>query len=500
MFKFRTNTHHFATTAMSSCGCGNNSCGCGGDDNNAEASYLEAAQSGCELSKGGIIVKKPEILAPAGSLEHLYMAVDYGADAVYAGIPRWSLRVRGNGFTRNDFEAGINYAHSKGRKFFAVLNVIPHVRRTAAFTPALDEVAALKPDAFIMADPGLIDQALERHPEIPVHLSVQANTVNPGTVKFWQKLGVQRVILARELSLNEIEMIRNECPDMEIEVFIHGALCIAVSGRCLISGMLARRDANTGTCNNACRWNYRVKDLHLEDAATCETIMDGKIPMRSINPLDERDTPALRAEIEETSRREGEWMPMEEDEHGSYLMNSKDLCALSVVKRLMEIGVDSLKIEGRSRSPFYSGGIARAYRLAVDAIAQGQEIPDESWRIVNSIPARGYTTAMLDPNNALDEMQDYETNAPFPGEWQIVGKIESQENGRINIRVKNKFEATSKLLIYTPNGPVTGDGSTMLDKHGKPCDVAKGDGYFVSLAFEQPLDLRTAVLLRDDSK
>ena len=499
MFKFRTNTHHFATTAMSSCGCGNNSCGCGGDDNNAEASYLEAAQSGCELSKGGIIVKKPEILAPAGSLEHLYMAVDYGADAVYAGIPRWSLRVRGNGFTRNDFEAGINYAHSKGRKFFAVLNVIPHVRRTAAFTPALDEVAALKPDAFIMADPGLIDQALERHPEIPVHLSVQANTVNPGTVKFWQKLGVQRVILARELSLNEIEMIRNECPDMEIEVFIHGALCIAVSGRCLISGMLARRDANTGTCNNACRWNYRVKDLHLEDAATCETIMDGKIPMRSINPLDERDTPALRAEIEETSRREGEWMPMEEDEHGSYLMNSKDLCALSVVKRLMEIGVDSLKIEGRSRSPFYSGGIARAYRLAVDAIAHGQEIPDESWRIVNSIPARGYTTAMLDPNNALDEMQDYETNAPSPGEWQIVGKIESQENGRINIRVKNKFEATSKLMIYTPNGPVTVDGSTMLDKHGKPCDVAKGDGYFVSLAFSSS-DLRTAVLLRDDSK
>ena len=243
MFKFRTNTHHFATTAMSSCGCGSVSCGCGGDDNNAEASYLEAAQSGCELSKGGIIVKKPEILAPAGSLEHLYMAVDYVLYAAYGGIPSaWSVRVRGNGFTRNDFEAGINYAHSKGRKFFAVLNVIPHVRRTAAL-PALDEVAALKPDAFIMADPGLIDQALERHPEIPVHLSVQANTVNPGTVKFWQKLGVQRVILARELSLNEIEMIRNECPDMEIEVFIHGALCIAVSGRCLISGMLARCDA-----------------------------------------------------------------------------------------------------------------------------------------------------------------------------------------------------------------------------------------------------------------
>lgn len=500
MIKFRTNTHMFSNAASAPCGCGS-SCGCSSND---EVSYLsdeQLARSAADMkpSKGGILLKKPEILAPAGSLQHLYMAVDYGADAVYAGIPRWSLRVRGNGFTRADFEAGINYAHEHGRKFFAVLNVIPHVRRSGSFTPALDEVAALKPDAFIMADPGLIAQALERHPDIPVHLSVQANTVNPGTVKFWQKLGVKRCILARELSLNEIEMIRNECPDMELEVFIHGALCIAVSGRCLISGMLARRDANVGTCNNSCRWNYRVKDLHLEDAATCETINGVKVPMTQINPLDERDEPALRAEIEETSRREGEWMPMEEDEHGSYLMNSKDLCALSVVKRMMEIGIDSLKIEGRSRSPFYSGGITRAYRLAVDALAEGKEIPEESWTIVNSIPARGYTTAMLEPNNP-NEMQDYETNAPSPGLWQVVGQIESQENGRIYIKVKNRFESKSKIIIYTPQGPISVDGSTMLDKKGNPTDVAPGDGYYVSLACDKPLDLRTAVLLRDDTK
>ena len=446
---------------------------------------------------GSILLKKPEILAPAGSLQHLYMACDYGADAVYAGIPRWSLRVRGNGFTRDDFEKGINYAHSLGKKFFAVLNVIPHVRRSGSFVPALDEVAALKPDAFIMADPGLIDQALERHPDIPVHLSVQANTVNPGTVRFWQKLGVKRCILARELSLTEIEMIRNECPDMELEVFVHGALCIAVSGRCLISGMLARRDANVGTCNNACRWNYRVKDLHLEDAATVQRITGMRAPA-DINPLDLRDAPALCSEIEETSRRQGEWMPMEEDEHGSYLMNSKDLCALPVIKRLMEIGIESLKIEGRSRSPFYSGGMSRAYRLAVDSLAQGGEIPQESWDIVNSIPARGYTTAMLEPANAANEMQDYDTNAPAPGQWQVVGQIERQENGRIYIKVKNRFTSTSGLMVYTPQGPVTLQGSTMLDKHDKPCEVAPGDGYYVSLACDQQLDLRTAVLLRDD--
>lgn len=445
-------------------------------------------------------LRKPELLAPAGSLQHLIMAANYGADAIYAGIPRWSLRVRGNGFTKDDFAWGIDYVHSLGKKFFAVLNVIPHMRRTGAFIPALDEVAALKPDAFIMADPGLIDTALERHPEIPVHLSVQANTVNSGTVKFWQKLGVKRCILARELSLSEIEMIRQECPDMELEVFVHGALCIAVSGRCLISGMLARRDANLGACNNSCRWNYRMQGLHVQPANQPIPYVDEYVEgiKHGESPLNIQDEPSLSAEIEETTRREGQWMPMEEDEHGSYLMNSRDLCALPVIKRLMEIGVDSLKIEGRSRSPFYAGGIARAYRLAIDAIAEGKEIPEESWKIVNSIPSRGYTTGLLESHRA-DETQDYETNAPSPGQWQIVGEIERQENDRLFIKVKNRFTNTSKVMVYTPQGPITLDASSLLDKQGQPCEVAPGDGYYVSLACSQPLDLKTSVLLRDDS-
>ena len=410
-------------------------------------------------------MKKPELLAPAGSYKHLQMALAYGADAIYAGIPRWSLRVRGNGFEREDFQRGINLVHEHGKKFFAVLNVIPHVRRTKAFTPDLDKVAALKPDAFIMADPGLIMEARERHPEIPVHLSVQANCVNSGTVKFWQKIGVERVILARELSLNEIEMIRNECPDMELEVFVHGALCIAVSGRCLISGMLSRRDANVGTCNNACRWGFNVR--------------------------------SITAEIEETSQRKGEWMPIEEDEHGSYLLNSKDLCALPLIKRLMEIGVDSLKIEGRSRSPFYAGAMSRAYRIAIDSIADGGEIPHESYEIVNSIPARSYTTGLLEPHRP-DETQEYETNSPNPGAWQIVGEVDKQENGRIFIKVKNRFESKSKLIIYTPQGRIDVNAATLCDKNGNPMEVAPGDGYYVSLECDKKLDLQTCTLLRVD--
>lgn len=461
-------------------------------------------------------LRKPELLAPAGSLQHLYMACDYGADAVYAGIPRWSLRVRGNGFTHEDFVQGISYAHAHGKKFFAVLNIIPHMRRTEAFLPALDEVAALKPDALIMSDPGLIDIALNRYPEIPIHLSVQANTVNSGTVKFWQKLGVKRCILARELSLGEIAMIRQDCPDMELEVFVHGALCIAVSGRCLISGLLSRRDANTGACNNSCRWNYRTRNLHLEDAATTQTLAQAdqlsrvQVPRSSAEAqqqntqsntpsfvLDQRDSPVLCTEIEENSHREGQWMPMEEDEHGSYLMNSKDLCALPVLKRLMEMGIDSVKIEGRSRSPFYAGGMSRAYRLAIDALSQEQEIPAESWTIVESTPARGYTTALLEPHDAF-ATQDYETNTPSLGKWQIVGQIESQENGQLYIRVKNRFQKDSKLLVYTPQGPISLDASSLRDKKGNPTDVAPGDGYFVYLDCTTPLDLRTAVLLRDD--
>ena len=447
-------------------------------------------------------LKKPELLAPAGSLQHLKMAVDYGADAVYSGIPRWSPRVRGNGFSREDFAAGISYAHEHGRKFFAVLNVIPHMRRVNAFDDSLHEVAALKPDAFIMADPGLIDRAIELYPDIPVHLSVQANTVNAGTVKFWQKIGVKRCILARELSLSEIAMIREACADMELEVFIHGALCIAVSGRCLISGLLARRDANLGACNNSCRWNYRTKNLNLVDStgAHAAGLKDEHIEFApSASPLDQRDLPSLYAEIEETSRRQGEWMPLEEDEHGSYLMNSKDLCALPVLKELMELGVDSLKIEGRSRSPFYAGGISRAYRLAIDALASGQPIPEESYTIVGSIPARGYTTALLEAHKP-NETQDYATNAPSPGKWQVVGQILSQdEQGDLYIKVKNRFAKDNKILVYTPQGPLSLDGSTLRDKNGHLTDLAPGDGYYVYLSCPQQLDLDTAVLLRDDS-
>ncbi len=410
-----------------------------------------------------IYMKKPEVLAPAGSLEHLKIAALYGADAVYGGVPRWSLRVRGNGFTPDDFAAGIDYLHQRGKKFFAVLNIIPHMRRIQAFKPALLATAALKPDAFIMADPGLIMQAREYCPEIPIHLSVQANTVNSGSVKFWQKLGITRCILARELSLSEIAMIREDCPDMELEVFVHGALCIAVSGRCLISGLLARRDANVGACTNSCRWGYKVR--------------------------------SLSAEVEEYQNRPGELMHLEEDEHGSYLFNSKDLCALPLLHKLMELGIDSIKIEGRSRSPFYCAAVARAYRLAVDSLAAGGSVPEESFELVNSIPSRAYTTGLLEGHRP-DETQNYDSNCPDPGRFLVVGAVQRQEGNRLFIRVKNKFAASDALALLTPQGLIKLDGSTLQDEQGQPGELAPGDGYFAFLQCDRPIEPAEVFLIK----
>ncbi|NOS96056.1 MAG: U32 family peptidase, partial [Methylotenera sp.] len=211
-------------------------------------------------------MRMPELLAPAGDLDRMRTAFDYGADAIYAGQPRYSLRARNNDFTMANLEIGINEAHARGKKFFVASNISPHNAKVKTYMADMAPVIAMQPDALIMSDPGLIMMVREKWPEVPVHLSVQANTVNFATVKFWQSLGLTRVILSRELSLDEIEEIRQQCPEMELEVFVHGALCIAYSGRCLLSGYFNQRDPNQGTCTNSCRWDYKVHDA-AEDAA-----------------------------------------------------------------------------------------------------------------------------------------------------------------------------------------------------------------------------------------
>jgi putative protease len=250
-------------------------------------------------------------------------ALDYGATAIYAGQPRYSLRVRNNEFGRLEkLAAGIELVQRRGGKFYLVSNISPHNAKLKTYLADMAPVIALQPDALIMADPGLMMMVREAWPDMPIHLSVQANTVNYAAVRFWRSLGVARVILSRELSLDEIAEIRQECPDIELEVFVHGALCVAYSGRCLLSGYFNHRDPNQGSCTNSCRWEYGVKPAAAD--------------------------PAGDVYLLEEATRPGQLMPIEEDEHGTYILNSKDLRAIEYVERLVGIGVDSLKIEGRT--------------------------------------------------------------------------------------------------------------------------------------------------------
>ena len=318
-------------------------------------------------------MKRPELLAPAGTLKSMRHAFAYGADAVYAGQPRYSLRVRNNEFKNENLAQGIAEAHALGKQFFVAVNISPHNSKIKTFLADLEPVIAMNPDALIMADPGLIMLVRERWPHMPVHLSVQANTVNYATVKFWQALGLTRVILSRELSLDEIAEIRQQCPDMELEVFVHGALCIAYSGRCLLSGYFNHRDPNQGTCTNACRWEYKASEA--VEAA------EGKfVPKEAVLSMDvfnqaqsmgscgnqERHPLADKVYFLEETNRPGELMPVMEDEHGTYIMNSKDLRAIEHVQKLTEIGVDCLKIEGRTKSHYYVARTAQAYKQAIE--------------------------------------------------------------------------------------------------------------------------------------
>ena len=308
-------------------------------------------------------LNSPELLSPAGTLKSMRYAFAYGADAVYAGQPRYSLRVRNNDFNKlENLAAAIEEAHGLGRRFYLASNIAPHNDKVRSYVRDLEPVIDMQPDALIMSDPGLIMLVKEHWPDQEIHLSVQANAVNWATVKFWQQQGVSRVILSRELSLDEIGEICQQCPEMELEVFVHGALCIAYSGRCLLSGYMTHRDSNQGACTNSCRWEYNA-----HPAVETET-GDIIAADSSVQQYSSQDQPVLLQE----QHRPGEFMPAYEDEHGTYIMNSKDLRAVQHVERLVRMGIHSLKIEGRTKSHYYVARTAQVYRTAIDAAVAGR--------------------------------------------------------------------------------------------------------------------------------
>ena len=361
-------------------------------------------------------MKKPELLVPASSLEVLKIAVIFGADAVYIGGEAFGLRAKAKNFTKTEMKEGIAFAHEHGVKVYVTVNILAHNQDLEGAKEYLGELGELGPDGLIIADPGIFMLAKEICPQIERHISTQANNTNYETFLFWYKLGAKRVVTARELSLEEIRQIREHIPeDMEIETFVHGAMCISYSGRCLLSNYLVGRDANRGACTHPCRWKYSI--------------------------------------VEET--RPGEYMPVFENERGTYIFNSKDLCMIDHMDDLLHVGVDSLKIEGRMKTALYVATVARTYRKAIDDYFESPEKyrKNLSWyqEQISNCTYRQFTTGFF--YGKPDENAQIYDNNTYVKEYTYLGFVESvTEDGMAQITQRNKFSVGEVIEVMKPDG------------------------------------------------
>tara|TARA_R110001592_G_scaffold81050_1_gene240810 strand:- start:14743 stop:16161 length:1419 start_codon:yes stop_codon:yes gene_type:complete len=457
-------------------------------------------------------MNKTELLSPAGSLKNMEYAFAYGADAVYAGQPRYSLRVRENEFNKiENLAKGVQRAHELGKQFYIASNISPHNDKVKTYLRDMEEVIAMKPDALIMSDPGIIMLVREMWPDLPIHLSVQANAVNWATVKFWQKQGLTRVILSRELSLDEIAEIKQRCPEMEIEVFVHGALCIAYSGRCLLSGYMTHRDSNQGACTNSCRWKYQTHEAEesaggeivpsqavahfdpsldkLEFTGSAKTGLQEQL---SQTHLDEDLSKVSPLYLLQEKGRPGEFMPAYEDEHGTYIMNSKDLRAVQHVKRLIDIGVESLKIEGRTKSYYYAARTAQVYRRAIDDALAGRDFNMGLMDDLEGMANRGFTEGFY-RRHVPDEYQNYETGNSRSTKQLFVADVVNFDPSlnTLSLEAKNKFAVGDKLTLLTPAGNIPFKvGQLRNTKSQQPVEAALGSGYRVDLDLPELAQLK----------
>lgn len=440
----------------------------------------------------------PELLCPAGTFKNMQYAFAYGADAVYAGQARYSLRVRNNDFDEDNLRRGIEYAHQLGKKFYVVVNIQAHNAKLKTFIEDIRPIVEMRPDALIMSDAGMIMLVREHFSEIEIHLSVQANAVNWATVKFWQQMGVSRVILSRELSLKEIGQIIEEVPNMETEVFVHGALCMAYSGRCLLSGYMNKRDANQGTCTNACRWNYQTyqatenetgdivpltspqtQPQHFDPKAAAKTAVSNT-RTDTLMPTDTPPLPSDAVVLLEEPNRPGELMAMYEDEHGTYIMNSKDLRAVELVPDLVNMGVHSLKIEGRTKSHYYVARTAQVYRRAMDDALAGKPFDHSLISALDGLANRGYTEGFL-RRHVHSSYQNYDYGASKTDQQQFVAEVIAVTPDRLKLEIKNKLEVGDTIEVMTPSGNVTYLLERMWDKNGTPIEAALGSGWIAQI-------------------
>ncbi|XQF91521.1 tRNA 5-hydroxyuridine modification protein YegQ (plasmid) [Pseudoalteromonas espejiana] len=420
-------------------------------------------------------------------------AFAYGADAVYAGQPRYSLRVRNNEFDLDTLQIGIKEAHAQNKKFYVVSNIAPHNAKVKSYLEDIAPVIAMQPDALIMSDPGLIMLVREKWPTMPIHLSVQANAVNYASVLFWAKQGIERVILSRELSLEEIKEIRTLSPNTELEVFVHGSFMYGVFWSLFIIGLYKQARPKPRTCTNACRWNYDVKPGRENETGE----MVHKFDPKQVIPTLGEGTPTNNIYMLEEQGRPGEFMPAFEDEHGTYIMNSKDLRAVQYVEQLTNMGVHSLKIEGRTKSFYYVARTAQVYRKAIDDAAAGKPFDTNLFKTLENLAHRGYTEGFL-KRHAHNEYQNYEYGHSVSTKQQFVGEVlGTDENGLVNIDVKNKFCTGHSLELMTPQGNMTFKLGYMQNNKGESITDAKGSGHIVKIRLDESINLEHAILMRN---
>ena len=406
-------------------------------------------------SKKGIDMmrRKPELLVPASSLEVLKVAVTFGADAVYIGGEAFGLRAKAKNFSMEDMAEGIRFAHEHGVKVYVTANILAHNDDLDGARAYFEELKAIGPDALIISDPGMFTIAREVCPEIDIHVSTQANNVNYMTFLFWQRQGATRVVTGRELSLKEIREIRDHIPDsLEIETFVHGAMCISYSGRCLLSNFFTGRDANRGACTHPCRWKYSV--------------------------------------VEET--RPGEYMPVYENERGTYIFNSKDLCMVDHLPDLVDAGVDSLKIEGRMKTALYVATVARTYRKALDDLEKGREVYEQNlpWyeQQITGCTYRRFTTGFFygkpDENSQIYDSNTYEKDYVYLG---IAGQPDA--DGVFDLEQRNKFSVGEIIEIMKPNGEtVEAKVERILNEEGEEQESAPHSKQVLYVALDQKAD------------
>ena len=387
------------------------------------------------------MANKLELLMPAWDMEKLKFAYAYWADACYVGAPMFSLRARTNAFTMDTLADAVEYAHNLWKKIYFTANIYAHNLKIKPFLAQFKRMVEMGPDAFIMADPWLIHLVREEFPDVEVHLSVQANNTNWAQAKFWATLGIKRIILSREISIREMKEIHEAVPDMELEAFVHGAICMAYSGRCLISNYLSNRDPNQGTCSHSCRWEYKVfKDERSE--AELETVTWRPEDYEELTGnfyLDEKERP-------------GEIMEIDEDQYGTYLMNSRDLMAIDYLEELKDAGIISFKVEWRNKTVNYIASVGTVYRKALDAIEAGKsydakELSEELFAIAN----RWYIPGFLAWNTNANA-QFYERNGSY-GTKAFLGILRDydDENSLVRVEVKNRFELGDEIEIVSPS-------------------------------------------------